>query len=146
MKCAIEPASGRRSKSRVAALDLADEPLDPRIVVPVAADVDRVVEEHVPAGRDELAPALEVGARALVGVVAVDEDERAGTRRRLGGARVADDELDAVRELVAVERRPQLRVELRPAQVGADRDVEVVRPELGARRGARSRASAWCRP
>ena len=81
---------------RVVPLDLRDEPGDPRIMVPVAADVDRVVEEQVPAGGDELAPALVVGAGALVGVVAVDEDERARTRRRLDDARVADDEMDAV--------------------------------------------------
>ena len=37
-------------------------------------------------------------------------------------------------EAVAVERRLQLRVQLRPAQVGPQRDVEVVRPELGALR------------
>ena len=81
----------------VVPLDLADEPRDPGIVVPVAADVDGVVEEQVAARRDELAPALVVGSRALVGVVAVDEDERAGPRRRVGGARVADDEVDADR-------------------------------------------------
>ena len=52
-------------------------------------------------------------------------------RRRLGGPRVADDEVDAVREAVAVERRAQLGVQPRPAHVGAERDVEVVRPQLG---------------
>jgi hypothetical protein len=70
-------------EARVVPLDLADETCDPGIVVPVPAHIDGVVEEDVAARCDELAPALVVGARALVGVVAVDEDERARPRRRL---------------------------------------------------------------
>ena len=99
-------------------------------MVPVAADVDGIVEEDVAARRDQFAPALVVGARALVGVVAVDEDERARTRRGVGRPGVADDEVNAVREVVAIERRAQLGVQPGPAHVGAERDVEVVRPEL----------------
>ena len=56
----------------------------PGIDVPVAAAVDRVVEEQVAAGPHERAPAFEVRLRALVRVVAVDEQQlelvRAGAR------------------------------------------------------------------
>ena len=43
-------------------LDLSHELLDARVDVAVPAAVDAVVEEQMPAGPDERAPAVEVGA------------------------------------------------------------------------------------
>ena len=94
--------------------DLAHQLHDARIVVSVALGVDGVVEEDAAAGRDELAPAPVVGARALVAVVAVDEDELARARRRIGGAGVGDEQVDAFGEAEALERGAEVGVELGP--------------------------------
>ena len=93
----------------------------------------------MPAGPDERAPAVEVGARALVGVVAVDEQQLDLLRRRLDLAGVGDDEVHLVVEPVALERGAQLRVELLAGHVRPQRDVEVVRPQLDCPAAARTR-------
>ncbi len=95
-KWAIEPAPCPALPAGVAR-HLVGEPRDTRIDVPVATRVDGVVEEQVAAGPDERAPPLEVGTRALVGVVAVDEQQLERRGRRVDGARVADEQLHLVR-------------------------------------------------
>ena len=80
----------------------------------------------MPADADELAPALEVGLRPLVGVVAVDEQHFDRALGRVGGARVGDDQMHLVREPVALECGAQLCIQLLARHVGAQRDVEVV--------------------
>ena len=59
-------------------VELRDEPDDSLVDRPPAARVDGVVDEQVAAGADRGRPAVEVGARALVRVVAVEADEVAG--------------------------------------------------------------------
>ena len=88
----------------------------------------------MPAGPDERTPAVEVGARALVGMVAVDEEQLDLLRRRLDLARVGDDEMHLVVDPVALESAEQLRVELLARHVGSQRDVQVVRPQLDSLR------------
>ena len=69
---------------------------------------DGVVEEQVPTRGEERCPALEVGAHALLAVVAVDEEEVDGLRRRLCRTRVRDVQPHALGEAVALERRCEL--------------------------------------
>jgi hypothetical protein len=124
-----------RARSRLplpSGADLRREPHDARVDVAVAAGVHGVVEEQLPAGANERAPALEVRLRPVVGVVAVDEEQLEWRRRRLDRARVRDDEVHLGREPESLERTAQLVVELRAGHVGPKRHVEVVRPELGA--------------
>src|SRR5581483_2972681 len=94
-------AGARLALPAAVPLDLRDEPRDTRVDVAVPAGVDCIVEEQVPAGPDESSPALEVGLRTLVAVVAVDEEQLELARRRLDRARVRDDEVHLAREPVA---------------------------------------------
>lgn len=79
--------------------------------------------------------------RALVAVVAVDEDELAGARGWLSGAGVRDEQVDALGEAEALERGAEVAIELRPAQIRPQGDVEVVRPELRPSGRALARSS-----
>ena len=92
----------------------------PRVDRPPAAGVDGVVEEQVAAGADRGRPAVEVGARALVRVVAVEEDEVARRRRLLGRACVGDEEPHAVCDPEPLRARRSARGRA-PRRVGPSR-------------------------
>src|SRR5215212_6195194 len=90
------------------------------------------MEQQVATRPYELAPALVVGPRTLVGVVAVDEQQLERRRRRVDRTRVAYDEVHFAVEAVALESVSQLAVQLLAGDVRRTGDVEVVRPELDA--------------
>jgi len=81
-----------RSNERSAApfLDFSDKPAR-SFVMRLKIAADRVVKDEVPTGTNEEPPVLVVRSNTFVGVVTIDEDEVARSRRWLSCPRVADD-------------------------------------------------------
>ena len=73
----------------------------------------------MPAVAEQRAPAVEVGARALVRVIAVDEEQVERLHREIDRPRVPDDERDAAIEPVPLQGLTKLAVEIRAGTLAA---------------------------
>src|SRR6476469_3109733 len=99
------------------------------------------MEDEVPSRAQKPTPALVVGTHTVIAMVTVDEDELAGSRRRICRPRIPDYEPDPLLQSESNQGRSEQVIELRARKSVARRKIVRVKDAARKRRGKEKRAA-----